>query len=75
MASTGEISMSEVVCVDDAQWDISLNVSCPYCEHYFDVTDYISMSELPSIQAHDELSLEVMCPECSRYFRIVEILT
>ena len=67
--------MNEVVCVDDAQWDINLNVSCPHCEHFFDVTDYISMSELPDIKAQDDLSLEIMCPECSRYFRIVEITT
>jgi len=73
---SGEIIMNEeVICVDDARWDISLLVTCPHCGHYFDVTDYISMRELPDIKAHDEISLKIICPECSRYFRIVEIIT
>ena len=72
-AGAGENIMNECICVDDAHWDISLDVTCPHCEHYFDVTDYISMIDLPDIKAQDELCLEIVCAECSRYFRIVEI--
>ena len=65
----------EIICVDDAEWDISLNVTYPHCEHYFDVTIYETMSDLPEIKAQNNLNLDVCCPECSRIFRITEIIT
>ena len=65
----------EIVCVDDAEWDMSLNVTCPHCEHYFDVTDYETMGDLPKVRATDGLNLDIMCPECSRIFRITQIRT
>lgn len=60
----------------EASWNIDLNVTCPHCEHYFDVTDYITMGDLPPTgQSIKNCSLEVVCPECSRYFRITEIIS
>ena len=65
----------EIVCVDDAEWDINLNVTCPHCEHYFDVTDLMSMSEIPCEVGHstDNIQFDITCPECSRDFRIEKI--
>jgi len=67
--------MKEIVCTE-ANWNIDLNVICPHCEHYFDVTDYITMGDLPEIgKSKIDCSIEIVCPECSRYFRITEIKT
>ncbi len=74
LAEIGKIYMNEIVSCN-AEWNIDLNVTCPHCEHYFDVTDYISMCEIPCDVGISEkdIMFDIVCPECSREFRIDDV--
>ena len=67
--------MNEII-VAEATWDICLNVTCPWCEHYFDLTGYHTMADLPPCgQATKDCNIVVDCPECSREFVITEVIS
>lgn len=53
-----------------AHWRISLNVSCPKCGHYFDLTDEADFWECSGVNhAGQEIEgYETECPECSHEF-------
>lgn len=61
-----------IVSIGGAEWNIDLNVTCPHCKHYFDVTDYMSISEIPCDvgKSSNGLCFDITCPECSKDFRI-----
>ena len=60
----------------EASWNIDLNVECPYCDHFFDATDYMTMGDLPTVgQSQKDIELDITCPECSENFRIISIIS
>ncbi len=54
-----------------AVWTIKLDVTCPRCEHYFDITDESDFWEFAGIkQAGEEREgYETECPACSHEFK------
>lgn len=60
-----------------AQWSLSLDCTCPNCEHYFDLLKadedfFNSRSGIEPIEHGTALSrdYEVQCPECSHEFAV-----
>jgi len=68
--------MSENIC---ANWSISLNVDCPYCEHYLDVLDDYSEQEMYDLAEIGESKkfkegFEVICKKCKKEFIVNEVI-
>ena len=66
-----------------ANLSIELNVSCPHCEHYFDLFEldggrlnddgYLMKSACPNgywVDEHEKFKEEVKCHECKKYFEV-----
>lgn len=56
-----------------AFWDIQLNVTCPHCDHYFDLMDdddIRSYSQFQPLERDTSLTTdyEITCPECEHEF-------
>lgn len=59
-----------------ASWTCSLDVYCPYCEHYFDIMETqewedFAYARIEIIQRTD-LDLEIECPKCKKDFEVDE---
>ena len=59
-----------------ASWSISLDVDCPHCGHYFDITDSDewTLGGYESIETaqREDLDLELICPKCEKEFYVNE---
>lgn len=55
----------------EATLSYTVDVTCPHCEHYFDIQDQLYQMEVdPWKEANTERNHEIDCPECGEEFEI-----
>jgi hypothetical protein len=59
-----------------ALWSLSLDCTCPECEHDYDIlyadSDFFSNSAIEPLESGTELTkdFETVCPECEHEFKV-----